>query len=70
MIGMVAFIVNVPGGPVDPSTVLPVQVFLWSDSPERAFVEKTSAAIMVLLGFLILMNILAVVLRRRFERRW
>jgi phosphate transport system permease protein len=70
MIGMVAFIVNIPGGPVDPSTVLPVQVFLWSDSPERAFVERTSAAIMVLLGFLVLMNILAVVLRRRFERRW
>ena len=70
MIGMVAFIVNIPGGPVDPSTVLPVQVFLWSDSPERAFVERTSAAIMVLLGFLVLMNLLAVVLRRRFERRW
>jgi len=70
MIGMVAFIVNIPGGPVDPSTVLPVQVFLWSDSPERAFVERTSAAIMVLLGFLVLMNILAVILRRRFERRW
>jgi phosphate transport system permease protein len=70
MIGMVAFIVNIPGGPVDPSTVLPVQVFLWSDSPERELVERTSAAIMVLLGFLVLMNILAVVLRRRFERRW
>ena len=54
----------------DPATVLPVQVFLWADSPERAFVEKTSAAITVLLGFLILMNLLAVLLRRRFERRW
>ena len=70
MIGMVAFIVDVPGGPLDPSTVLPVQIFLWADSPERAFVERTSAAIMVLLAFLIMMNAIAVVLRRRFERRW
>ncbi|MGB5339989.1 MAG: ABC transporter permease subunit, partial [Gammaproteobacteria bacterium] len=70
MIGMVAFIVDVPGGFTDPSTVLPVQIFLWADSPERAFVERTSAAIMVLLGFLLLMNALAVVLRKRFERRW
>ncbi|MDX2463874.1 MAG: phosphate ABC transporter permease PstA [Porticoccus sp.] len=70
MIGMVAFIVDVPGGFTDPSTVLPVQIFLWADSPERAFVEKTSAAIMVLLAFLILMNTLAVVLRKRLERRW
>jgi len=70
MIGMVAFIVDVPGGITDPSTVLPVQIFLWSDSPERAFVEKTSAAIMVLLGFLIIMNTLAVWLRKRLERRW
>ncbi|MFC1356446.1 MAG: phosphate ABC transporter permease PstA [gamma proteobacterium symbiont of Phacoides pectinatus] len=70
MIGMVAFIVDIPGGPLDPSTVLPVQIFLWADSPERAFVERTSAAIMVLLGFLILMNLLAVILRKRLERRW
>ena len=70
MIGMVAFIVDVPGGPLDPSTVLPVQIFLWADSPERAFVERTSAAIMVLLAFLIMMHALAVILRRRFERRW
>ena len=70
MIGMVAFIVDVPGGPLDPSTVLPVQIFLWADSPERAFVERTSAAIMVLLAFLITMNALAVMLRKRFERRW
>ena len=69
MIGMVAFIVDIPGGAMDPATVLPVQIFLWADSPERAFAEKTSAAIMVLLGFLILMNVLAVVLRKRFERR-
>jgi len=70
MIGMVAFIVDVPGGFTDPATVLPVQVFLWADSPERAFVERTSAAIIVLLAFLIVMNALAVVLRKRFERRW
>lgn len=70
MIGMVAFIVDVPSGPLDPAAVLPVQIFLWADSPERAFVEKTAAAIMVLLGFLILMNAFAVYLRKRFERRW
>jgi phosphate transport system permease protein len=70
MIGMVAFIVDIPGGPLDPSTVLPVQVYLWADSPERAFVERTSAAIMVLLAFLIAMNTFAVIMRKRFERRW
>jgi phosphate transport system permease protein len=67
MIGMVAFIMDVPGGVTDPSTVLPVQIFLWADSPERGFTEKTSAAIMVLMGFLIVMNAFAVYLRRRFE---
>ncbi len=70
MIGMVAFIVDIPGAMTDPATVMPVQIFLWSDSPERAFTERTSAAIMVLLGFLILMNAIAVFLRKRFERRW
>jgi phosphate transport system permease protein len=70
MIGMVAFIVDIPNGFTDPSTALPVQIFLWADSPERAFVEKTSAAIMVLLAFLIVMNAAAVILRKRFERRW
>lgn len=70
MIGMVAFIVDIPGGITDPATVLPVQVYLWADSPERAFVARTSAAIMVLLTFLIFMNALAVVLRKKFERRW
>ena len=70
MIGMVAFIVDIPGGFTDPSTVLPVQIYLWADSPERAFVERTSAATMVLLAFLITMNALAVVLRKRFEKRW
>ncbi len=70
MIGMVAFIVDIPQGVTDSATVLPVQVYLWADSPERAFTEKTSAAIMVLLAFLIAMNALAVMLRKRFERRW
>ena len=70
MIGMVAFIVDIPGGPLDPATVLPVQIYLWADSPERAFVERTSAAIMVLLSFLIMMNVGAVLLRKRFERKW
>jgi phosphate transport system permease protein len=70
MIGMVAFIVDVPGGVTDPATVLPVQIFLWADAPERAFRAKTSAAILVLLGFLVTMNLTAVWLRRRFERRW
>jgi phosphate transport system permease protein len=70
MIGMVAFIVDVPRGFTDPATALPVQIYLWVDSPERAFVERTSAAIIVLLGFLIAMNALAVFLRRRLERRY
>jgi phosphate transport system permease protein len=70
MIGMVAFIVDIPATPLDPSAVLPVQVYLWADSPERAFVERTSAAIMVLLLFLVAMNMIAIVLRKKFERRW
>jgi phosphate transport system permease protein len=70
MIGMVAFIMDIPDGLNSAATVLPVQIYLWSDSPERAFVERTSAAIMVLLAFLILMNTLAVWLRKRLERRW
>jgi len=70
MIGMVAFVVDVPHGFFDPATLLPVQIYLWADSPERAFVERTAAAIIVLLAFLIAMNALAVYLRKRFERRW
>jgi phosphate transport system permease protein len=70
MIGMVAFIVDIPHGVTDAATVLPVQIYLWADSPERAFVERTSAAIMVLLAVLMAMNAVAVLLRRRFERRW
>ena len=68
MIGMVAFIADIPKGLFDPSAVLPVQIFLWADSPERGFMERTAAAIMVLLLFLIAMNATAVVLRKRFER--
>ena len=70
MIGMVAFIVDIPGGVTDPATVMPVQIYLWSDSPERAFVERTSGAILGLMAFLIAMNALAVVLRKRFEQKW
>jgi phosphate transport system permease protein len=70
MIGMVAFLVDIPSSVSDPATVLPVQIYLWADSPERAFAERTSAAIIVLLVFLITMNSLAVILRQRFERRW
>jgi phosphate transport system permease protein len=70
MIGMVAFIVDIPGSVTDPATVLPVQVYLWADSPERAFVEKTAAAVLVLLVFLVTMNGLAIYLRKKFERRW
>ena len=68
MIGMVAFIVDVPTSITDAATVLPVQIFLWADSPERAFMAKTSAAILVLLGLLAVMNISAAMLRRYFER--
>jgi len=70
MIGMVAFIVDVPRSFTDSATVLPVQIYLWADSPERGFTALTSAAIMVLLGFLVVMNALAVFLRNRFEKRW
>jgi phosphate transport system permease protein len=70
MIGMVAFIVDTPTGLMDAATVLPVQVYMWADSPERAFVERSSAAIMVLLAFLIAMNAIAVIVRKKFERRW
>ena len=70
MIGMVAFIVDVPASFSDPATALPVQVYLWADSPERAFAERTSAAIIVLLAFLLAMNLAAVILRRRVEKTW
>ena len=70
MIGMVAFIVDIPTGVLDAATALPVQIFLWADAPDRGFLEKTSAAIMVLLGFLIIMNLIAIVLRKKLEVRW
>lgn len=70
LIGMNAFITSAPEGILQPSTALPTQIFIWADSPERGFVAKTSAAILVLLGFLVLMNGAAVYLRRRFERKW
>jgi phosphate transport system permease protein len=69
MIGMVAFIVDVPTSIVDSATVLPVQIFLWADSPERAFLAKTSAAILVLLALLLVINITATVLRSKFENK-
>ncbi len=70
LIGMVAFVANAPVTPMDPATALPVQIFMWANEAERAFVERTSGAIIVLLLFLAVMNIAAIILRRRFERRW
>ena len=70
MIGMVAFIADTPSGPLDAATALPVQIFIWGDSPERAFAERTAAAVLVLLAFLVCMNAVAVWLRRKYERRW
>jgi phosphate transport system permease protein len=70
LIGMVAFVVGYPTTPMDPSTALPVQIYMWANEAERAFVERTSGAIIVLLLFLAVMNIGAIILRRRFERRW
>ena len=70
LIGMVAFVADRPSTPLDPATALPVQIYMWANEAERAFVERTSGAIIVLLLFLAVMNIIAIVLRRRFERRW
>ncbi|WP_416356444.1 phosphate ABC transporter permease PstA [Aureimonas phyllosphaerae] len=70
LIGMVAFVANYPATPMDPATALPVQIYMWANEAERAFVERTSGAIIVLLLFLAVMNITAIILRRRFERRW
>lgn len=70
LIGMVAFVANFPTTPMDPSTALPVQIYMWANEAERAFVERTSGAIIILLLFLIVMNVGAILLRRRFERRW
>ncbi|MEI2300853.1 phosphate ABC transporter permease PstA [Ensifer sp. MJa1] len=70
LIGMVAFVVDFPGSPMEPSTALPVQIYMWANEAERAFVERTSGAIIILLIFLVFMNLGAILLRRRFERRW
>jgi len=70
LIGMVAFVADYPTTPLDPATALPVQIYMWSNEAERAFVERMSGAIMILLGFLMVMNLAAIVLRRKFERRW
>jgi phosphate transport system permease protein len=70
MIGMVAFVVDVPQSPLDPATALPVQIYMWATEAERGFVEKTAGATIVLLGILAVMNIIAMVLRKRYERKW
>lgn len=70
LIGMNAFITSPPAGVFEASTALPTQIYIWADSPERGFVSRTSAAILVLLGFLLIMNAIAIFLRQRFERRW
>jgi phosphate transport system permease protein len=70
LIGMNAFITSPPDGVLEASTALPTQIFIWADSPERGFVSRTSAAILVLLGFLLIMNAIAIFARQRFERRW
>jgi len=70
MIGMIAFIPDTPIAITDPATALPAQIFMWADHPERAFVERTSAAIIILLFFLIAMNSIAIYLRQKFERKW
>ncbi|MFU0504961.1 phosphate ABC transporter permease PstA [Pseudaminobacter sp. NGMCC 1.201702] len=70
LIGMVAFVANYPATPMDPATALPVQIYMWANEAERAFVERTSGAIIILLLFLAAMNLAAIILRRRFERRW
>jgi phosphate transport system permease protein len=70
LIGMVAFVADAPTTPFSPATALPVQIYMWANEAERAFVERTSGAIIVLLIFLALMNLTAILLRRRFERRW
>ena len=70
MIGMRAFVASPPDSFTAPATVLPMQIFLWSDEIDRGFVERTSAAIIVLLLFLLLMNGLAIYLRNKFEKKW
>ena len=68
--GLVAFVVDYPTTPLDPATALPVQIYMWATAAERGFVERTAGATIILLGFLIVMNATAVILRKRFERKW
>ena len=70
MIGMFAFVVDIPAGPLESATALPVQVYLWAESSERGYVELTAAGIMMILIFMALMNSFAIILRKKFERRW
>jgi phosphate transport system permease protein len=70
MIGMMAFIVDVPGDVMAKATVLPAQIYMWANNPERAFVARTSAGIVVLLTLLLVVNAAAIYFRRRFEKRW
>ncbi|MBX3505345.1 MAG: phosphate ABC transporter permease PstA [Parvibaculum sp.] len=70
MIGLVAFVVDYPSTPLEPATALPVQIYMWATAAERGFVERTAGATIILLGFLFLMNAAAVILRKRFERKW
>ena len=70
MIGMFAFVVDIPAGPLESATALPVQVYLWAESSERGYVELTAAGIMIILIFMALMNSFAIILRKKFERRW
>jgi phosphate transport system permease protein len=70
MIGMVAFVVDIPKSPIDPATALPVQIYMWATEAERGFVEKTAGATIVLLAIIAVMNIVAMILRRRYERKW
>jgi phosphate transport system permease protein len=70
MIGMVAFIVDVPRGILDPATVMPVQIYVWASSPEQGFVDKTAAGILILITLLLALNAIAIYVRKRYERRW
>jgi len=70
LIGMNAFITSDPGSIMEPATALPTQIYSWADSPERGFTSRTSAAIIVLLGFLVIMNLMAIILRQKFEKKW
>jgi phosphate transport system permease protein len=70
LIGMISFMPGIPGGLTEPAGALPSLIYIWENASERAFHERTAAAIMVLLAFMIVMNAAAVLLRRRFERRW